>query len=111
MQSPYCPLPTKAHMTEVPGRPARLSIVLELARRFLVLAAMAFWVGGFFFYSGVVINVGRHVLGSHRMQGFVTQQVTVWMNVASLPALAIFLWNVLATRRDGLRWLWRSLLA
>jgi hypothetical protein len=83
---------------------------IELSRRFLVLAAIAFWVGGFFFYSGVVIHVGRHVLGSHRMQGFVTQQVTVWMNVASLPALAVFLWNVLATRRDGSRWLRRSLL-
>jgi hypothetical protein len=77
----------------------------------LVLFALAFWVGGFFFYAGVVIHVGRDVLGGHRLQGFVTQQVTIWLNVASLPALAIFLWNALASRPGGSsRRLWRALL-
>ncbi|HEX8914151.1 MAG TPA: hypothetical protein VF796_17515 [Humisphaera sp.] len=76
----------------------------RLLLRFLVVAATAFWVGGFFFYSGVVIHVGHGVLHSQRAQGFITQQVTVWLNVASLPALAIFLGNLLASWRHGRRW-------
>src|SRR4051812_31512870 len=98
-------------MTESTAQTSMPAVALEMSRRFLVLAAIAFWVGGFFFYAGVVIHVGRDVLGGHRIQGFVTQRVTIWMNVASLPALAIFLWNTLAFQRDGGQWLRRGLLA
>src|SRR5260370_29138158 len=42
-------------------------------RRFLFFAAVAFWLGGFSFYGGVVIEVGSRVLGSHLKQGFITQ--------------------------------------
>jgi hypothetical protein len=78
-------------------------------RRFLVLVAFSFWVGGFFFYAGVVVPTGSAVLGSHTTQGFVTQRVTQWMNVASGPALLIFLWNALATPRSLGRWASRGL--
>jgi hypothetical protein len=58
-------------------------------RRFLAFAAVAFWLGGFTFYAGVVIPVGIRVLGGHVRQGFITQQVTQWINVAALCAIPI----------------------
>ena len=83
---------------------------LELLRRFLVIVAFSFWVGGFFFYAGVVVPTGSAVLGSHTTQGFITQRVTHWMNVASAPALLIFLWNVLTAPRLLGRWAFRGLI-
>ena len=63
-------------------------------RRFLVISAIAFWLGGFTFYSGVAIPMGVEVLGTHRAVGFITQRVTNWLNVAGVTALAIFAWNM-----------------
>jgi hypothetical protein len=71
--------------------------------RFVVVIAFAFWVGGFFFYSGVAVAVGTKVLGSSTSQGFITQQVTWWMNVSAVVALAIFLGNVATARRTSAR--------
>jgi len=65
-------------------------------RRFLVIAAVAFWLGGFTFYASVAIPVGMKILGSHLRQGFITQQVTQWLNLTALFALAILAWNALA---------------
>ncbi len=67
-------------------------------RRFVTLVAFAFWQGGFAFYTGVVVPVGTGVLGSATAQGFVTRQVTIWMNVAGAVAVPIFLWDAAATR-------------
>ena len=72
------------------------------ARRFLVIAAIAFWLGGFTFYSGVAIPMGVEVLGTHRAVGFITERVTNWLNVAGVCALAIFAWNMaLGWRASG----------
>jgi hypothetical protein len=68
-----------------------------LLRRFLVLAALFFWQGGFTFYASVVVPVGQHVFG-HLRQGFVTRQVTVYLNLAAAVALAFLLWDLLASR-------------
>lgn len=65
-------------------------------RRFLFIAAVAFWLGGFTFYGSVVIPTGIEVLHGHVKQGFITQQVTNWLNVAGAIALPILLWNTLA---------------
>ena len=65
-------------------------------RRFLFTAAVAFWLGGFTFYTGVVILVGEHVLGSSLRQGFITQQVTGWLNIAGAAALPFLLWTTWA---------------
>ena len=65
-------------------------------RRFMVFAAIAFWLGGFTFYAGVVIPVGMEVLGGHLRQGFITQQVTQWINVSGLCAIPILCWNAAA---------------
>src|SRR5690242_12724696 len=67
-------------------------------RRFLFIAAVAFWLGGFTFYTSVVIPVGTRTLGSVR-QGFITQQVTGWLNVAGAVALPLMLWNLAAVWR------------
>jgi hypothetical protein len=79
-----------------------------LARRFLVLAALMFWQGGFTFYAAVVVPVGRHVIG--RRQSEVTPPVTAYLNLAGAVALAPLAWDVSrcrdnVRRRRRLRWL------
>ena len=68
----------------------------EVGRRFLVVLALGFWLGGFTFYAGVVIHAGHRVFGSARETGFLTQQVTTWLNFSGWLALAILFWNGLA---------------
>src|SRR5579859_282996 len=82
-----------------------------LARRFLVVAALALWMGGFTFYSGLVIPVATDVLGSHRAAGFITQRVTGSLNICGVAALAIFLWNLIADRESATRQERRRLMA
>ena len=100
---PAIPIPQVLPEDDAPRgrRFARAARVLAAAfRRFLVVAVIAFWLGGFTFYSGVAIPMGVEVLGSHRAVGFITQRVTNWLNVAGVVALAIFLWNLLLARRE-----------
>jgi len=68
-------------------------------RRFLFTAAVAFWLGGFTFYGSIVIPAGMKVLGGHVKQGFVTQEVTNWLNLAGAVALPVMLWNTIAIWR------------
>lgn len=71
------------------------------------------WQGGFMFYGAVVVPVGSEVLGSHREQGFVTQQVTNYLNVAGAVALTVWGWDVAAGRTGRgrrLRWIGWGLL-
>jgi hypothetical protein len=80
-----------------------------LLRRFLVLIALFFWQGGFTFYASVVVPVGQEVFG-HLRQGFITRQVTVYMNLAGAIALFVLLWDLIAARdpspgRRCVRWL------
>ncbi len=49
------------------------------------LLLLGIWWGAFTFYSGVVINVGMQVLGSHTEMGFITQAVTNYLNFISFP--------------------------
>jgi hypothetical protein len=81
-----------------------------LLRRFLVLSALFFWQGGFTFYAGVVVPVGQQVFG-HLRQGFVTRQVTVYLNLSGAIALGLLIWELVATRDpSGWRRLGRWLL-
>ena len=80
--------------------PGRVAAYLGAVRRFVVIAAIAFWLGGFTFYSGVAIPMGVEVLGSHKRVGFVTERVTNWLNVAGVAALTILLWNMAAVWRS-----------
>ena len=70
-------------------------------RQFLVILALAVWFGGFTFYAGVVIPMGHAVLGSEREVGFITRQVTFWLNAIGVGALSILLWDVVAGWRVG----------
>jgi hypothetical protein len=85
-----------------------------LLRRFLVLAALMFWQGGFTFYAAVVVPIGQQVLGSHLNQGFITRQVTNYLNLAGAVCLLPLAWDA-AAAVDGLRWRrrlrWLTLLA
>jgi len=78
--------------------------MVTFLRRFLVLAALMFWPGGFTFYAAVVVPVGQQVLGSDLEQGFITRQVTQWLNVAGAVALVPLAWDVLAAERRRRPW-------
>jgi hypothetical protein len=90
--------------------------MLLLLRRYLVLAVLFFWQGGFTFYAAAVVPVGQQVFG-HLRQGFVTRQVTVYLNLAGSIALAVLVWDLLAVRdpagwRRRTRWfLWAGMIA
>ncbi len=68
----------------------------------LLIATFALWFGGFTFYVSFVVPIGTDVLGSARTQGFVTQQVTHWMNVVCGAALVFML--IETTRAAGVPW-------
>jgi hypothetical protein len=74
-----------------------------LVRRFLVIAALMFWLGGFTFYSAVVVHVGHQVLGSQLDQGLVTQSVTNYLNLGGLVAVVLWAWDIARTRNCSVR--------
>jgi len=79
--------------------------MLNLLRRFSVIAALMFWQGGFTFYAAVVVPVGQENLG-HEEQGFITREVTNYLNLAGAAALLLLAWDVVETA-DESRWrLW-----
>jgi hypothetical protein len=80
-----------------------LPLVALYARRYLALAALFFWQGGFTFYAAVVVPVGQDVLGSHLEQGFITRRVTVYLNLAGAVALLPLVWDAAGTR-DPAAW-------
>jgi Na+-driven multidrug efflux pump len=71
-------------------------------RRFLALIALFYWQGGFTFYASVVVPIGQQVFGPLR-QGFLTRQVTVYLNLAGALALVVLVWDLL-TARDPSKW-------
>ncbi len=80
---------------------ARFVITL---RRFLAACGLAVWLGGFTFYGAVVIPMGEQVLGSHRPVGFITQQVSEWLNLIGVVALVLLLANMAAEWRGLSGW-------
>ncbi len=81
-----------------------------IAYRLFLLTVCAFWLGGLTFYAAVVIPTANKVLGSHLRVGFVTQQVTGWINVSATVALLVLLVPLLAGRASTQRGLWLVLL-
>jgi hypothetical protein len=71
---------------------------LPVLRRFLVLAALMFWQGGFVFYAGVVVPIGTEVLGSPSEQARITRRVALSLNASGAIALVFFLWDCAASR-------------
>src|SRR5262245_34684437 len=80
-----------------PGRNfnIRMDATIEL-RRFLVLTALMFWQGGFVFYSAVVVPIGGQIYGPIE-QGFVTRQVTTYLNLSGAVGLVLLGLDVLLT--------------
>jgi hypothetical protein len=83
---------------------------LTVPRRFLVLAALMFWQGGFTFYASVVVPIGQQVLASPLDQGFITRRVTEYLNLSGAAALVILAIDLVACRCEApwgrrLRWL------
>ena len=79
------------------------------ARRYLVVQALMFWQGGFFFYAAVVVPIGTDVLGSPASQGAITTRVTDALNVIGVVGLAVICWDLALTRdpnarRTAARW-------
>jgi hypothetical protein len=73
-----------------------------LFRRFLVLIALFFWQGGFTFYASVVVPIGQATLG-HLEQGFITRQVTNYLNLSGGIALLALAWDIAAGRDTARR--------
>src|SRR5262245_43229666 len=83
---------------------------MALWRRFLVVAALMFWQGGFVSYSSVAVPVGQRVLDTPTRQGFITREVTYYLNLSGAVALVPLAWDVAASDdravwRKRLRWL------
>jgi hypothetical protein len=74
-------------------------VMKTLLHRYLVLLTLAFWMGGFTFYTGVVIHTANHVMSGERDVGFITQQVTNWLNRIGVLSLVILAWAAWSTRR------------
>jgi hypothetical protein len=73
-----------------------IAAMTTLLRRFLVLAALMFWQGGFTFYAAVVVPIGTEELGSARSQGFITRRVAQAINLAGVIAMPILAWDAAA---------------
>jgi hypothetical protein len=81
---------------------------MTVLRRALVLAALALWLGGFIFYSAVVVPIGSARLGFN-VQGGITQRVTEVLNVVGIVALLPLGWDALAGAPARGRWPRRAL--
>ena len=102
--------------TSARATPAGNSAFRSALRRFGFFLIMAGWMGGFTFYAEVVIPVAAHVLGTERTVGFITQQVTGWLNLIGTAALLYCLWNLRVERRglpaplrSWLAWTWLAM--
>jgi hypothetical protein len=74
-----------------------MKALIVIGRRFVVVAALMFWLGGFTFYASVVVPTGTRVLRTSLRQGFITRQVTRELNVYAAVALGILAVEVLAS--------------
>src|SRR5947199_10070290 len=79
---------------------------MVLLRRFLVVAALMFWQGGFTFYAAVVVPLGQEMFG--KRQGFLTREVTDYLNLSGAIALLLLAGDIALvpdwSRRRWLRW-------
>jgi hypothetical protein len=66
-------------------------------RRYLAMAALFFWQGGFVFYASVVVPVGQEAVG-RESQASITQEVTNWLNISGTVAVGLLLLECLAAR-------------
>jgi hypothetical protein len=70
-----------------------------LWRRYCYILLLGAWMGGFTFYALIVIPTAQRVLESERDAGFITRQVTNWLNLIGAGVLLILVWLLAAGRR------------
>lgn len=68
-----------------------MSTLAAIIFRTLLITTFALWFGGFTFYVSFVVPIGNEVLGSVRSQGFITQQVTHWLNLVCGSSILLML--------------------
>ena len=77
---------------------------IAVVSQWLLLGVFLFWLGGFSFYMAVVIPTGSEVVGT-RTQGFITQQVTHYINlfclIATVGMLVDWVQCFLRSRRES----------
>jgi hypothetical protein len=71
-----------------------------LLARLLALWAVTFWLGGFTFYSAVVIPLLHHELGSAFETGLVTRRVTDVLNLLGIATITLG-WIATLTEQTG----------
>jgi hypothetical protein len=71
-----------------------------LWRRYCYILLIAGWMGGFTFYALIVIPTAERVLDSMRDTGFITQQVTRWLNLIGACVLLILPWLLAGWREQ-----------
>ena len=76
----------------------RLRRMVENCGNLATLALFAVWWGGFTFYAVIVVPTGHLVLHSRVRQGFITQQVTTWLNLIGVVVLVAFLVRIIIDR-------------
>lgn len=86
-----------------------MATMLTLLRRYLVMAALLFWLGGFTFYATVVVHVGGRVY-SHLDQGFITRHVVDYLHLAAAAALPALAWDLACDPSRWRKWLRLALL-
>jgi len=85
------------------GDGLRYSSRMRVFRRFATLCLMGWWIGGLTLYTTAVLRYAHQVIGNHTRVGFVTQRVTTELNWIGAAALALMLWNGLASWRSAAR--------
>lgn len=75
---------------------------------FLTALFVSLWWGGLTVYAAIVVPIGSDVFGATD-QGFVTQQVTHWLNGLAAAALLLSAWRVFTVGPRWLRATWLSL--
>lgn len=78
--------------------------------RYVLILALAFWLGGLTFYALIVVPIGTDILGSTG-QGFITQRVTNQLNLVAGGVLALLFVNVVMLRGRLLAATWLILAA
>lgn len=86
-------------MAATPPEQDLMQTTLNITMRTILMAAFALWFGGFIFYVSFVVPIGTEVLDSTRTQGFITRQVTGWLNLVCGIAVAFMLLESLITWR------------
>lgn len=76
----------------------RLRVMVGKIGNLVTLALFAVWWGGFTFYAVIVVPTGHMVLHSRVRQGFITQQVTNWLNLIGVVVLVAFLVRIIIDR-------------